>query len=248
MEVELVAHTPNPESFVAFIARVSNPENQDNPDYVKLIKYLLRNQHFSPFEHSYFTFKIVTSRAIAAQILRHRSFTFQEYSQRYSAATNIEPIELRKQAVKNRQSSEEVFNPALSERDDIYANEAIALHTGYALGLYQQLLDVGVAKETARMILPLATQTTLYMTGSVRSFIHYLALRNDQHAQKEHQLIAQEIECILRVYLPTVFTALDNIRAEKEHERNLLQILARHAITDEQFLESLLTGTAPYSD
>jgi thymidylate synthase (FAD) len=216
MNVKLVNSTPNPEFFISYIARVSSPDNQENPDYAKLIKYLLKNKHFSPFEHSYFTFQIVTSRALTAQILRHRSLTFQELSQRYAVVDEIEPIELRRQAVKNRQSSEEIFDPYI-EREfigDSYASYWVDQHNRDSLELYKQLIDAGVAKECARMILPMATQTTLYATGSVRSWIHYLNLRNDEHTQKEHQLIAQEIENILRLYVPTVFEALDTLKAE----------------------------------
>jgi thymidylate synthase (FAD) len=216
MNVKLVNSTPNPEFFISYIARVSSPDNQENPDYAKLIKYLLKNKHFSPFEHSYFTFQIVTSRALTAQILRHRSLTFQELSQRYTVVDAVEPIELRKQAVKNRQSSEEVFDPIVDPGADyrMHASDIVSDIVNDAQRVYQKLIDLGVAKECARMILPMATQTTLYATGSVRSWIHYLNLRNDEHTQKEHQLIAQEIESILRLYVPTVFEALDTLKAE----------------------------------
>lgn len=213
MKVDLISHTPDPEFMVSFIARVSNPENQNNPENAKLIKYLIKNNHWSPFEHAYFTLRIETSRAIAAQILRHRSFTFQEFSQRYSEATEIEPIELRKQAVKNRQSSEEVFDPDFDMGyEQLKGSDLITRALTNAKWTYNRLIEAGVAKECARMVLPLATQTTLYMTGNIRSWIHYLNLRNDEHAQKEHKLVAQEIEKILRVYLPNVFAALDSER------------------------------------
>jgi len=244
MQIKLVNHTPNPEAFVAYIARVSNSDNQSNPDYAKLIKYLLKNGHYSPFEHSYFTFKIVTSRAIAAQILRHRSFTFQEYSQRYSIAEAVEPVELRRQATKNRQSSEEVFNPALGYGSngfpDLYASELVADVLYDIKDAYKRLIAAGVAKEVARMILPLTIQTTIYITGSIRSFIHYLALRTDHHTQKEHRLIANEIEAVLREHLPTVFAALDSIKADKKRDALLLKLLTEHQITDAQLLERLL--------
>lgn len=250
MEVRLVNSTPNPEQFISYVARVSNPDNQENPEYAKLIKFLIKNKHWSPFEHSVFTFEIKTSRAIAAQILRHRSFSFQEFSQRYSAAEIIEPIELRRQAKNNRQSSEEIFDPvvetysygydAVVDYGDIYASEKIQEHLDDGLVLYRTLIDHGVAKECARMVLPLATQTTLYMTGNVRSLIHYLALRNDEHTQKEHQLIAQEIEKVLRLYLPTVFEALDMIKQEEENNRLLLQLLGIYGFNDPNYLKGYL--------
>jgi thymidylate synthase (FAD) len=217
-KIKLIWITPNAENLIGYIARVSNPENQDNPDYAKLIKYLIKNKHWSPLEMACACFEIKTSRAISQQIIRHRSFSFQEFSQRYSEATEIEPIELRKQAVKNRQSSEEVFDPYVYVYEDSaggeLASEAVDTVIEIAQHTYKQLIDAGVAKECARMILPMATQTTLYATGSVRSWIHYLNLRNDEHTQKEHQLIAQEIESILRLYVPTVFEALDTLKAE----------------------------------
>lgn len=242
-KVKLVASTPNPEGLVAYIARVSNPGNQSNPDYAKLIKYLLVNGHYSPFEHSYFTFRIVTSRAIAAQIIRHRSFTYQEFSQRYSQATDYEPIELRRQAVKNRQSSEDLFDPQTNiyntyntENASTLVNRALR----YTFAVYDELIRAGVAKEVARFILPLTTQTTLYMTGSIRSWIHYLALRNDEHTQKEHRLIAQAIEEELRKHLPTVFTAIDSIKADNLKDELLLTLLREHKLTDADFLKKLL--------
>lgn len=238
MKITLVNHTPNPEAFVAFIARVSNPANQTNPDYVKLIKYLIKNGHWSPFEHSYFTFEIETSRAIAAQLIRHRSFTFQEYSQRYSVVDAFEPVEIRRQATKNRQSSEDIFNPVIEGNNT--ARDIINDVLFMAMKSYRALITAGVAQEVARMILPLTTQTTVYMTGSIRSWIHYLALRNDDHTQKEHRLIANEIETVLRSHLPVVFTALDSIRADKVRDENLLQLLADHSISDADFLRKLL--------
>lgn len=249
MKVTLTNSTPNPEAFIAYIARVSNPMNQSNPDYAKLIKYLLKNGHYSPFEHSYFTFEIVTSRAIAAQMLRHVSFRFQEYSQRYSVAESTEPVEIRRQATKNRQSSDELFDP---DFDFGYAQEKasdlITRAVNSARWTYDRLIESGVAKEVARFILPLSTQTTLYMTGSVRSWIHYLALRNDEHTQKEHRLIAQEIEWELRKQLPIVFTALDSIAADKARDEKLLTVLRNREITDAEFLELLLISGEKYED
>jgi thymidylate synthase (FAD) len=244
MQVQLANNTPNPEGFIAYIARVSNPTNQHNPDYAKLIKYLLVNKHYSPFEHASFTFQITTSRAIAAQILRHRSFSFQEFSQRYSVAENIEAIELRKQAKKNRQSSEEGFDPLLYNRQydysGKYASEVIEDHISRTYSLYNTLIEAGVAKESARFVLPLATTTTLYMSGTIRSWITYLMVRNDEHTQIEHRQIAQEIEKILRQHLPTVFAALDDIKQDEEKDRLLLSLLKTHKISDVELLQRLL--------
>jgi thymidylate synthase (FAD) len=252
MNVRLVNHTPNPEEFIVYVARVSNPDNQGNPEIAKLVRYLIRNKHWSPLEHAFFTFEIKTSRAIAQQIVRHRSFSFQEFSQRYSEVTEIEPIELRRQAIKNRQSSEEVFDPVVAEirheRDwdasyVMYASELINDVVRNAKNAYHKLINAGVAKESARLILPLATSTTLYMSGSVRSWIHYLQLRNDDHAQKEHQLIAQQIEDILRRELPITFTALDDIRQANENHDQILRILKNHGMrTADDLLAALLTS------
>lgn len=228
MNVELVNHTPNPEAFIAYIARVSSPDNQNNAEYAKLIKYLLKNKHFSPFEHSYFTFKVITSRAIATQLLRHRSFVFQEFSLRYSAAETIEPIELRKQATKNRQSSTDIFDPIVQYGDeDLLASELVKMFLDDIFWLYSKLIEKGVAKESARFILPLATTTTIYITGNLRSFIHYLELRTDHHTQKEHRMLAQQIEQHLRLYVPTVFEALDDIKQEQVNNELLLKLLTR---------------------
>lgn len=185
----------SPEEYIAYIARVSNPENQHNHETSgRLLKYLMYHRHWSPFEFVDVTFQIQTRRSIAAQILRHRSFSFQEFSQRYSAATKIESIELRKQAEKNRQSSTEVFDPAIAYgRKLTSASTIIEEHNNLSLQLYNSLLEAGVAREVARDVLPLATETTLYMKGSVRSWIHYLQLRLAPDTQKEHREIAWQI-------------------------------------------------------
>ena len=204
MRVDLVSLTvPNgldmtPEQFIVHVARVSNPENQMNVETSeRLIRYLIKHAHWSPFEFVDMTVKIVTRRSIAAQILRHKSFSFQEFSQRYSAANEIEPIELRLQADKNRQSSSEVVREPKIEYAIMYAlNRA-----RYA---YDLMIEMGIAREVARDILPLATQTTLYMKGSVRSWIHYLQLRMDQNTQKEHRLIAEAIYNIFCEKFPTI--------------------------------------------
>jgi len=210
MEVKLISLTKpvddllmeNSEDLVAFIARVSNPENQMNHETApRLLNYLTEHKHWSPFEMVDFTVEIKTSRAIAAQILRHRSFCFQEFSQRYSAATEIEPIQLRKKAVKNRQSSAEVI-------DEPVINNVVKLAIDYAVQTYNKLITEGVAKEQARMVLPLATQSTLYMKGSLRSWIHYIDLRTKEDTQKEHRLIAESIKNIFNEQFPTVAEAL----------------------------------------
>jgi thymidylate synthase (FAD) len=211
MEVKLISLTKpvdellmeNSEDLVAFIARVSNPENQMNHETApRLLNYLTKHKHWSPYEMVDFTVEIKTSRAIAAQILRHRSFCFQEFSQRYSAATEIEPIELRKKAEKNRQSSAEVI-------DEPIINNVVKLAINHSVQTYDKLLSQGVAKEQARMVLPLATQSTLYMKGSLRSWIHYIDLRTKEDTQKEHRLIAESIKNIFNEQFPTVAEALE---------------------------------------
>ena len=210
MEVKLISITePNilssgsAEELIAYCARVSNPSNQDNKQTApRLLKFLIKHKHWSPFEMVDMTVEIKTSRAIAAQILRHRSFSFQEFSQRYSQATDIEPIELRKQAESNRQSSEDVI-------DEPVINNVVKHSIDTALMTYQKLITQGVAKEQARMVLPLATQTTMYMKGSIRSWVHYIDLRTEQNTQKEHRLIAEECKNILIANLPTVAEALE---------------------------------------
>lgn len=192
------------EDLVSYCARVSNPLNQLNVDTApKLLKYCIKHEHWSPFEHASMTVEIKTSRAIAAQILRHRSFTFQEFSQRYSTACEIEPYEFRKPAEKNRQSSQEVIQNNENSVFDI-AENAIKV----AKEAYEQLLEKGVARECARMILPLTVQTTMYMTGSLRSFMHYISLRTKEDTQKEHRIIALQIQKIFVDQFPVIAEAL----------------------------------------
>ena len=191
------------EDVIAYCARVSNPKNQMNTATApKLIRFLIKHKHWSPFELANMCVEITTSRAIAAQILRHRSFSFQEFSQRYSEATELEPIELRRPAEKNRQSSSESFD----ELDEVYllANRA----TAAGMNAYDQLIKAGVAKECARAVLPLGTQTTMYMNGTVRSWIHYISLRTEENTQKEHRDIANEIRKIFIDNFPSVSEAL----------------------------------------
>lgn len=196
MNVKLVALTKSfinekelsPEDLIVYIARVSNPNNQLNIETSdRLLNYLIKNKHWSPLEHVSFTVEIKTSRAIAAQILRHRSFVFQEFSQRYSEISNFEDVQLRYQADKNRQSSTDLVQ-------DASLNQDIKNLLAHSQKLYSKLISQGVAKECARMILPLTTETTIYMTGSVRSWLHYLELRCDEHTQLEHRDIANAIK------------------------------------------------------
>ena len=211
MNVSLVSVTQpficdlkNAEDIIAYCARVSNQTNQLNTETApKLLKFLIKHKHWSPFEMVDMTMEIKTSRAIAAQILRHRSFSFQEFSQRYSQAQVLEKLELRKQAEKNRQSSSEEYQNALlltKTRE----------HLGRAISLYNNLIEDGVAKESARMILPLTIETTMYMKGSIRSWAHYIDLRTEENTQKEHREIAEECKKIFKQNFPTTSEALWN--------------------------------------
>jgi thymidylate synthase (FAD) len=192
------------EDFVVYCARVSNPSNQFNSETgERLINYCIKHQHWSIFEQAYCTFEIVTSRAIAAQILRHRSFTFQEFSQRYSTATELEPIEFRMQGKTNRQVGDEEVQL------DSFQASLVEQAERSCLVAYDFLIDSGIAKECARMVLPLSTQTTLYMSGSVRSFIHYIQLRAKEDTQKEHREVALEMKNIFVKTFPTIAKALE---------------------------------------
>jgi len=217
MNVRLVSITecklpdiPSVDELIAFCARVSSPQNQTNHETApKLIAYLIKHKHWSPFEMAGMCVEITTSRAIAQQILRHRSFSFQEFSQRYAVATEFEPIELRRQGTKNRQGGEEVFDPALDTcTGEMSASAMLSDYLVWGKAIYDQLIEAGVAKECARFVLPLTTQTTLYMNGTVRSWIHYLEQRLDNHAQKEHRLIAEEIQGIFKEQYPKTSQAL----------------------------------------
>lgn len=218
MNVRLISITeckipeiPSVDELIAFCARVSSPQNQTNFETApKLIAYLIKHKHWSPFEMAGMCVEITTSRAIAQQILRHRSFSFQEFSQRYATATAFEPIELRRQGTKNRQGGEEVIDPGIINPNgtDCIASDAIDRHLIASKYLYDNLIEAGVAKECARFVLPLTTQTTLYMNGTVRSWIHYLEQRLDNHAQKEHRLIAEEIQGIFKEQYPKTSQAL----------------------------------------
>ena len=195
------------------IARVSSSRKDKKANATGLLKYLVRHKHWSPFEHSHATFEIETSKAIGIQLIRHRSFSFQEFSQRYQNVNNLdemfEPIELREQCEDNRQSSTEVINPNMIFRGDMHsAQDLIQIHLQTTKDLYSRLLAEGVAREQARMILPLTTTTKIQMTGSIRSWVHFLELRDDEYAQKEIQLIAKEIKQQLKTQLPTISEAL----------------------------------------
>jgi thymidylate synthase (FAD) len=194
------------EDLIVYCARVSNPTNQLNTETgPKLINYLIKHKHWSPFEMVSMTVEIKTTRAIAAQILRHRSFSFQEFSQRYSTATQIEEFELRKQGKTNRQVGDDPVNNF--EYIDLI-NE-INLLQQQGLDLYNRLIDKGIAKECARMVLPLNTQTTLYMAGTIRSWIHYISVRATEDTQKEHRLIAEEIKQLFIKHFPIISKALE---------------------------------------
>jgi thymidylate synthase (FAD) len=222
MQVKLVSVTQSliedkvltAEQLIVYVARVSNPSNQLNTETSdKLINYLIRNKHWSPFEHAFMTIDITTSRAIAAQILRHRSFTFQEFSQRYATATEFEPVQLRRQAEKNRQSSEEEFNPEIDGTFTMDGKSTAGIEVARAITfckeVYDKLIAAGVAKECARMVLPLTTETRIFMTGPVRSWIHYLEQRTNEHTQLEHRQIALKIKEIFEFNFPNISKALD---------------------------------------
>ena len=205
----LVHITPNAEELISYMARVSNPANQNNTETsAKLIKYLIDHQHWSPFEMVNMCVEINTTRSIAAQILRHRSFSFQEFSQRYAKVTAPAVIpDLRRQDTKNRQNS----------INDLHykVKEAFEARIGYLFDdadiLYQDMIAAGVAKECAREVLPLATPTRLYMNGTIRSWIHYCQLRCGNGTQQEHRIIAEGAYKLLQEHLPNVCTALSHV-------------------------------------
>lgn len=212
MKVSFVTITPDAEKLISYCARVSNPDNQENYDTApKLIKYMIDHEHWSPFEMAHMVLEIETSRAISAQILRHRSFSFQEFSQRYSESTEFEKIELRSKSNSNRQSSEERIWEDLwfhgydhgSDRCGLYWDENYFLEI--CDDYYKFLIKKNVSRETARMILPLCTKTRLYMSGSIRSWIHYIKLRTKPDTQKEHRLIAEECKKIFSEKMPIIY-------------------------------------------
>lgn len=214
MKIELEEITPFAEEKIIRIARVSNPANQENPEYARLLRYCVRHGHWSVFEHAHMTMYIETSLAVATQILRHRSFTFQQFSQRYADPTELgfERVELRKQADKNRQSSSEIIDTFI---------EASLLQEWRELqekteNLYRNMLTFGVAKECARFILPQCTTTRLYMTGNIRSWIHYLQLRTQENVQKEHREVALSIQKFFIREFPVIAEALEWTQKEGE--------------------------------
>ena len=206
--VKLISVTPDAEKTMAHIARVSNPNNQDNPNYAGLLRYCIKHNHWSVFEQSSMTLEIETTRAIAAQILRHRSFTFQEFSQRYAQSNELGKIELpdlRRQDTKNRQNSIDDVDPFVKQKLEA---QMITLFSS-AQSLYNQMIEEGIAKECAIMVLPLCTPTRIYMTGSARSWIHYIELRSANGTQKEHMDIANACKSIFIDTFPTIAEALE---------------------------------------
>ena len=208
MTVKLISVTPDAEKTMAYVARVSNPKNQDNDKFAGLLSYCIKHGHWSVFEQAYMTLEINTTRGLAAQILRHRSFTYQEFSQRY-ADTNLlsETIplpKLRRQDVKNRQNSTDDVEDWVVQKYNILMEE----HFKDSMNLYNKMLDDGIAKECARFVLPLSTPTRIYMTGSCRSWIHYINLRSAHGTQKEHMEIAEQCMKVFIEQFPAVSEAL----------------------------------------
>ena len=209
MNVKLITLTPKAEETMGYIARVSNPKNQENPKVAGLLSYCIKHGHWSVFEQAHMTIEINTTRGLAAQILRHRSFTFQEFSQRYADSSllgdKIPLFEIRRQDEKNRQNSIDDVDPFLIQKYEV----KIEKHFKQAMKIYQEMLKDGIAKECARFVLPLATPTRLYMTGSIRSWIHYIDLRASHGTQKEHTEIVNQIKSIFVDELPVVAEALE---------------------------------------
>mgnify|MGYP001232784844 FL=1 len=208
-KIKLVSATPDAEQHMAYVARVSNPKNQDNDKFAGLLKYCIQHGHWSVFEQAFMTVEINTTRGLAAQILRHRSFTFQEFSQRYADTNLLDSVipipDLRSQDSKNRQNS----NDDIPQEKKKEYQALISRHFSEAMDLYNALLQEGVAKECARFVLPLATPTRIYMTGSVRSWIHYIDLRSAHGTQKEHMQVAEGVRSIFTEQFPVVAEALE---------------------------------------
>ena len=207
--IKLISVTPDAEKHMAYVARVSNPKNQDNEKFSGLLKYCIEHGHWSVFEQAYMTVEINTTRGLAAQILRHRSFTYQEFSQRYADANLLSekiPLpKLRRQDKKNRQNSTDDVDEWVVQKYDILMEE----HFRNSMDLYNKMLEDGIAKECARFVLPLSTPTRIYMTGSCRSWIHYINLRSAHGTQKEHMDVAQGVRQVFGEQFPTVAEALD---------------------------------------
>ena len=209
MNVKLISVTPDAEKHMAYVARVSNPKNQDNEKFAGLLKYCIQHGHWSVFEQAHMTVEIETTRGLAAQILRHRSFTYQEFSQRYADSSllgdTIPLPELRSQDTKNRQNSIDDVDQFVKQDFELKMQR----HFVDGMKLYKEMLDAGIAKECARFVLPLATPTRLYMTGSVRSWVHYIDLRSAHGTQKEHMDVAKAIRGIFCEQFSTVAEALE---------------------------------------
>jgi len=208
MSVKLISITPDAEKLIAYCAKVSNPKGQTDQNYTKLLKYCIDHKHWSIFEMSHLTLELNTTRGLAAQILRHRSFNFQEFSQRYADTTllseEIPLFDLRRQDNKNRQNSID----DISDETKSKWNSQIRQHFAKSKAIYDDMIADGIAKECARFILPLATPTRLYMSGSLRSWITYIALREKNGTQKEHQDIAKECKRIFCEQFPIISEAL----------------------------------------
>ncbi len=207
-QVKLVTVTPKAEETIGYIARVSNPKNQDNPNVSGLLGYCIKHQHWSVFEQAHMTLEIETTRGLAAQILRHRSFTFQEFSQRYANTNFLGAIpvpDLRRQDEKNRQNSID----DVPQKQVEFLQKEIQAYFAEGLDLYNELIREGIAKECARFVLPLATPTRLYMTGTLRSWIHYIDLRSGHGTQKEHMEIAEKCRDIFKEQFPIISEALE---------------------------------------
>ena len=204
--VKLVHSTPDGDNLVSYMARVSNPSNQNNTETsARLIKYLISHKHWSPFEMVNMCVEIHTTRSIAAQILRHRSFSFQEFSQRYAEVTaRPDTLVVRRQDDKNRQSSIDDVDPYTSQDFQIKAQQVYDM----SYGLYNEMLAAGIAKECAREVLPMSSPTTLYMNGTLRSWMHYCELRCANGTQEEHKRIATQCKNIIRSYFPKVYAAM----------------------------------------
>nr|AIA18977.1 Thymidylate synthase complementing protein [uncultured bacterium] len=215
MQVKLESVTPNPEATMAYIARVSNPSNQDNPDYEKLLGYCIKHQHWSVFEHSTMSVEIETSVAIATQILRHRSFTFQQFSARYAKVSEREIYEARRQHDNNRQLSTDDLDEA-TKKEFLMAQECL---WESATIFYEKMIEKGVAKECARFLLPQMAKTRMYMTGNCRSWIHYIQLRTAEGVQKEHRDIALDIKKIFVEQYPTVSKALGWVESSQGEQK-----------------------------
>ena len=209
MTVKFVSVTPDAEKTMAYIARVSNPKNQNNDKFAGLLSYCIKHGHWSVFEQAYMTLEINTTRGLAAQILRHRSFTYQEFSQRYADANLLSekiPLpKLRRQDTKNRQNSTDDIDPFIVQKYEMLMEE----HFKSSMDLYNKMLEDGIAKECARFVLPLSTPTRIYMTGSCRSWVHYIHLRSAHGTQKEHMAVAEGVRSIFKEQFPTVAEALD---------------------------------------